>query len=73
MAKAIANAVAARERVPFDLPVIRINGFNVPMARADLEQAIADAKARGSRITRCARPSCATCCRPCATGMRRTA
>ena len=45
MAKAIANAVAARERVPSHLPVIRINGFNVPMVRADIEQAIADAKA----------------------------
>ena len=44
MAKAIANAVAARERVPSHLPVIRINGFNVPMVRADIEQAIADAK-----------------------------
>ena len=44
MAKAIANAVAARERMPSHLPVIRINGFNVPMVRADIEQAIADAK-----------------------------
>ena len=38
MAKAIANAVAARERVPSHLPVIRINGFNVPMVRADMMQ-----------------------------------
>ena len=44
MAKAIANAVAARERMPSHLPVIRINGFNVPMVRADIEQTIADAK-----------------------------
>ncbi len=36
--------MAARERVPSHLPVIRINGFNVPMVRADIEQAIADAK-----------------------------
>ena len=44
MAKAIANAVAARERVPRDLPTIRINGFAVPMRTADVEQAIADAR-----------------------------
>ena len=44
MAKAIANAVAARERVPRDLPTIRINGFAVPMRAADVEQAIADAR-----------------------------
>ncbi|WP_289094529.1 AAA family ATPase [uncultured Bifidobacterium sp.] len=44
MAKAIANAVAARERVPRDLPTIRINGFVVPMRAADVEQAIADAR-----------------------------
>ncbi len=44
MAKAIANAVAARERIPSRLPNIRINGFSVPVARVDLEQAIADAK-----------------------------
>ena len=44
MAKAIANAVASRERVPSHLPSIRINGFNVPMLRTDVEQAIADAK-----------------------------
>ena len=44
MAKAIANAVASRERVPSHLPSIRINGFNVPMLRTDVEQALADAK-----------------------------
>lgn len=44
MAKAIANAVAARERVPRDLPTVRINGFTVPMRAADVEQAIADAR-----------------------------
>lgn len=44
MAKAIANAVAARERIPDHLPTIRINGFSVSMLRSDVEQAIADAK-----------------------------
>lgn len=44
MAKAIANAVAARERIPSELPTIRINGFACPMLRVDLEQAITDAK-----------------------------
>ena len=44
MSKAIANAVAARERVPVSLPSIRINGFAVPIVRADIEQAITDAK-----------------------------
>ena len=44
MAKAIANAVAARERIPAELPTIRINGFTCPMLRVDLEQAITDAK-----------------------------
>ncbi|WP_428859185.1 AAA family ATPase [Bifidobacterium dentium] len=44
MARAIANAVAARERIPSELPTIRINGFACPMLRVDLEQAITDAK-----------------------------
>lgn len=44
MARAVANAVAARERVPADLPTISVNGFKVPMLRADVEQAIADAR-----------------------------
>lgn len=44
MAKAIVNAVAARERIPSELPTIRINGFTCPMLRVDLEQAITDAK-----------------------------
>ena len=44
MAKTIANAVAARERVPSQLPSIRINGFTVPIVRTDIEQAITDAK-----------------------------
>lgn len=44
MAKAIANAVSARERVPSQLPTVHINGFAVPMLRADVEQAISDAR-----------------------------
>ncbi|WP_288272866.1 AAA family ATPase [uncultured Bifidobacterium sp.] len=44
MAHAIANAVAARERVPSKLPVITINGMSAPMRAADIEQAIADAR-----------------------------
>lgn len=44
MAHAIANAVAARQRVPRNLPTIRINGFSIPMLAVDFEQAIADAK-----------------------------
>ncbi|WP_137648357.1 HelD family protein [Bifidobacterium moukalabense] len=44
MAKAIANAVSARERIPSELPTIRINGFAIPMLRVDVEQAITDAK-----------------------------
>ncbi|PLS27506.1 HelD family protein [Bifidobacterium parmae] len=44
MANAVRNAVAARERVPADLPVVQINGMPVPMLATDVEQAIADAK-----------------------------
>lgn len=44
MADAIANAIAARERVPRDLPTIRINGFAVRMTAADVQQAITDAR-----------------------------
>lgn len=44
MARAVANAVAARERVPADLPTISVNGFKVPMLRVDIEQAISDAR-----------------------------
>ncbi|KAB5605973.1 HelD family protein [Bifidobacterium jacchi] len=43
MARAVANAIAARERVPADLPKVQINGLTVPMTRVDVEQAIADA------------------------------
>ena len=44
MADAVRNAVAARERVPADLPAVQINGITVPMLAADVEQAIADAR-----------------------------
>ncbi|WP_129898773.1 HelD family protein [Bifidobacterium pseudolongum] len=44
MAKAIANAVAARERVPSQLPAITVNGVSVPLRASDFETAIADAR-----------------------------
>ncbi|KFI45611.1 DNA helicase IV [Bifidobacterium bohemicum] len=44
MANAIANAVAARERVPKNLPTIKINGIRVPMLKTDVLQALEDAK-----------------------------
>ena len=44
MAKAIANAVAARERVPSQLPAITVNGVSVPLRTSDFETAIADAR-----------------------------
>lgn len=44
MARAIANAVAARERVPAQLPTITINGIRITMHRTDFETAIADAR-----------------------------
>ena len=44
MAEAIRNAVSARERVPDNLPVARINGIDVPMLAVDVEQALADAR-----------------------------
>ncbi|MDD6461849.1 MAG: AAA family ATPase [Bifidobacteriaceae bacterium] len=44
MAKAIANAVRSRERVPSTLPVIHINAFTIPMRAADIQQAITDAR-----------------------------
>lgn len=43
MAHAIANAVAARERVPQSLPTLRINGISLPVKASDIEQALADA------------------------------
>ena len=44
MAEAIRNAVAARQRVPRDLPVVLVNGIRVPMLAADVERAQADAR-----------------------------
>ncbi len=44
MANAIANAISARQRVPRDLPIVKINGFAVPMLAGDVELAIADAR-----------------------------
>lgn len=44
MASAIANAVAARARIPHDLPVINVNGIKVPMLAADIELAQSDAR-----------------------------
>lgn len=44
MRSVIANAVSARERVPSTLPSTRINGITVPMLRADVDQALDDAR-----------------------------
>lgn len=44
MAEAIRNAVSARERVPDNLPVVHVNGIQVPMLAADVEQALSDAR-----------------------------
>ncbi|RBP98554.1 ATP-dependent DNA helicase [Bifidobacterium aemilianum] len=44
MARAIASAVAHRERIPAHLPTIKINGFSVPMLPVDVQEAIQDAK-----------------------------
>lgn len=44
MASAVANAIAARIRVPKDLPTVAVNGFLVPMTATDIEQAQLDAK-----------------------------
>lgn len=44
MVEAIANAVAQRERVHTDLPVVKVNGISVPMLVVDVMQAITDAK-----------------------------
>ncbi|KAB8289062.1 ATP-dependent DNA helicase [Bifidobacterium ramosum] len=44
MARVVADAVAARVRVPADLPTVRVNGFPVPMLAVDIEQAQADAR-----------------------------
>lgn len=44
MAQVIANAVAARERVPRDLPTIHVNGLAVRMTAPDVQHAIEQAK-----------------------------
>ena len=44
MAQVVANAIAARVRVPSTLPTVTISGIQVPMLPADIEQAQADAK-----------------------------
>ncbi|PLS31583.1 ATP-dependent DNA helicase [Bifidobacterium margollesii] len=44
MAGVIANAVSARERIPNDLPQVKVNGFVVPMLPTDLSTAQTDAK-----------------------------
>ncbi|WEV72853.1 AAA family ATPase [Bifidobacterium sp. ESL0790] len=44
MAEAVANAVAARVRVPANLPQVKINGITVPMRKADILQAQGDAR-----------------------------
>ena len=44
MAQVVANAVAARIRIPANLPVVPISGIQVPMLATDIEQAQADAK-----------------------------
>ena len=44
MAQVIANAVAARERVPHDLPTIHINGFTVRITPTDIRHAIDQAR-----------------------------
>ncbi|OTA27565.1 ATP-dependent DNA helicase [Alloscardovia macacae] len=44
MAKAIANAVASRVRIPSELPVLPVNGVRVPITRADIEEAQGNAR-----------------------------
>lgn len=44
MAHAVANAVAARERIPKALPTVRINGVDVKMTQADIHMAIDNAR-----------------------------
>ena len=43
MAQVVARAVAARERVPKDLPTVMVDGVSVPMLAIDLEEALTDA------------------------------
>ena len=44
MTSVVANAIAARVRVPAVLPTVTISGIQVPMLATDIEQAQADAK-----------------------------
>ncbi|WP_026181774.1 HelD family protein [Alloscardovia criceti] len=44
MAKAVANAVSARVRIPSELPVLKVNGVRVPITREDIEQAQSNAR-----------------------------
>ena len=44
MHQAVANAIAARVRIPPKLPTVKINRFAVPMLAADIEQAQRDAR-----------------------------
>ncbi|NMM92943.1 HelD family protein [Bifidobacterium oedipodis] len=44
MAHVVSNAIAARIRVPANLPTVPISGIQVPMLASDIEQAQADAK-----------------------------
>jgi DNA helicase IV len=44
MAQVVANAIAARIRVPANLPTVTISGIQVPMLPVDIEQAQSDAK-----------------------------
>ena len=60
MRHAIANAVAARVRIPEQLPTIRINGFAVPNKLSLMPSAL------DSRIIRHEKPSFDQCSRPCA-------
>jgi DNA helicase IV len=44
MAQAVANAVHMRERVPSDLPTVRIGTVNLPITREDVEDALTSAR-----------------------------
>lgn len=44
MAQVVANAIAARIRIPDNLPTVTISGIQVPMLAVDIQQAQADAK-----------------------------
>ncbi|MCI1636136.1 HelD family protein [Bifidobacterium sp.] len=44
MARAVANAISARIRIPQHLPTVHVNGIAVPMLAADIQQAQNDAR-----------------------------